>query len=143
MTNEARTSNDSWHPVWESWQDLCAEDVEVQGKSMNPMTVQLPGHSGWLVVEEASLHPSQDAKVWLHLQGRGVQTNSRISRKHRKRCLERRRFWLVRNSRATLLRFCGSDVSATSPCQKNAKTSKTCFPRSGILVCSGQKRTKS
>ncbi|CAK9056258.1 unnamed protein product [Durusdinium trenchii] len=44
-------------------------DVEVQGKSMNPMTVQLPGHSGWLVVEEASLHPSQDAKVWLHLQG--------------------------------------------------------------------------
>ncbi|CAK9100703.1 Putative GTP cyclohydrolase URC1 [Durusdinium trenchii] len=38
-------------------------DVEVQGKSMNPMTVQLPGHSGWLVVEEASLHPSQDAKA--------------------------------------------------------------------------------
>ena len=43
----------------------------MQGKSMNPMTVQLPGHSGWLVVEEATLHPSQDTKIWLHLQGPG------------------------------------------------------------------------
>lgn len=47
---------------------------------MNPMTIQLPGLTGWFSVDEAGLHHHHGEKLWLHLRGFRPQKPRRSSK---------------------------------------------------------------
>eukprot|EP00913_Durusdinium_trenchii_P011796 g11078.t1 len=47
-----------------------SQDPDLSPKKIHSLAVQLPGQSGWLMVELATLHRNSDeGKVWLHLHG--------------------------------------------------------------------------
>ena len=47
-----------------------SQDPQIQIKKLKRMTFQLPGQSGWMIAEEATLHLIQGTqKVWLYLKG--------------------------------------------------------------------------
>ena len=49
--------------------ELSSRDAEIESKGLKQLTVQLPGYSGWLMVDKATLFRNKGTKVWLHLQG--------------------------------------------------------------------------
>ena len=67
--------------------ELSSRDAEIESKGLKQFTVQLPGYSGWLTVDKATLFRNEGTKIWLHLQGfhpqrvpRGLEALLRHSR---------------------------------------------------------------